>query len=206
MRKGNFITAYIALLAVEGGYSNKASDLGKETYKGISRRNWPNWEGWVIVDALKDVNVSDKENTRLLDDEPRLNGLVQHFYKTEFWDRLYADELPEGIAEELFDTAVNQGLPTASRYLQEAINLLNLNGRVFKDIGEDGKIGPMSKAAFDAVRLYYTKRYGQGLFERNFVKVLDGLQFMKYHDICEARPNQEVNFFGWINQRIDNVG
>ena len=37
----------------EGGYVNDPADAGGETYKGISRRANPKWDGWQLIDAHK---------------------------------------------------------------------------------------------------------------------------------------------------------
>lgn len=193
------------MLGKEGGYSNRASDLGGETYKGISRVHWPNWAGWPVVDQLKEPGDSVADINQTLDDAPELNMLVQKFYFDHFWQAVGCDKLPADIADEVFDTAVNQGTGTSAKYLQEAVNLLNNNGSIVKDLKVDGVVGPVSLAAFDMVRIHYSRRFGAHVFTKTFIKVLDGLQFERYRDICKRMPGQEVNFFGWINQRIGNA-
>ena len=39
--------------AHEGEYVNDPNDSGKETYRGISRANHGNWDGWFVVDQYK---------------------------------------------------------------------------------------------------------------------------------------------------------
>lgn len=205
MRNGVFTQAYVAMIALEGGYANAATDRGGETYRGISRRFWPEWEGWARVDQLKQPGDSISDINEACENDGNLAIMVQAFYRKNFWEPLNCDKLPEAIAEELFDTAVNQGVRTAGKYFQQATNFLNKNGKTFKDIKEDGAIGPMSLAAFDAVRINYSK-YGAQNFERTFIKVLDGLQFERYKHIVDNDPTQEINFFGWISKRVGNVG
>lgn len=48
-----FNLALKRMLGHEGGYSNDPDDLGKETYKGISRANHKNWSGWTQIDKYK---------------------------------------------------------------------------------------------------------------------------------------------------------
>ena len=50
---GDFQKAYKELMRVEGFYSMDPSDPGGETIYGISRRNWPKWVGWEIVDLYR---------------------------------------------------------------------------------------------------------------------------------------------------------
>lgn len=49
----DFKTAYKKIEAAEGGYCFDPDDAGGETYKGISRRANPNWNGWISIDAIK---------------------------------------------------------------------------------------------------------------------------------------------------------
>lgn len=49
----DFKTAYKKIEAAEGGYCFDPDDAGGETYKGISRKANPNWDGWISIDAIK---------------------------------------------------------------------------------------------------------------------------------------------------------
>ncbi|HBF18469.1 MAG TPA: hypothetical protein DDW81_00145 [Cryomorphaceae bacterium] len=49
----DFEWAYRHTSNKEGGYVNDPSDYGRETYRGISRRWHPYWEGWKIVDEVR---------------------------------------------------------------------------------------------------------------------------------------------------------
>ena len=40
----------------EGGFVDDPSDSGGMTYAGVSRKWFPNWEGWKIVDAHKPLH------------------------------------------------------------------------------------------------------------------------------------------------------
>jgi len=68
-----------ALLRNEGGYSNVEGDTGGETYRGISRNNFPNWKGWAIVDRFKPL----KDEQIISDDQ--LDILIHIFYNENFW-------------------------------------------------------------------------------------------------------------------------
>lgn len=76
---------------------------------------------------------------------------VRQFYRAEFWDRCNCDALPQGIATKVFDTAVNVGVTTACRWLQESLNILNRNGKSYPDIEEDGKLGPATLRSLKAL-------------------------------------------------------
>ena len=108
-----FDTACDRLLGHEGGYVNDPNDPGGETNWGISKRSYPQ------------VNI--KALTR--DD-------AKAIYQRDFWDRIHADLLPDGVAFQAFDFAVNSGIETAIRCLQRALG-----------VADDGHWGPVSQAA-----------------------------------------------------------
>lgn len=183
----NFDLAYKKTMTIEGGYSNNPNDGGGETYMGISRRFFPSWGGWVLIDQYKSM-VGLKQGQFIKNIE--LDAHVADFYETYFWDanRLGKIESQE-IAEELFDTGVNMGVKTASKMLQEALNLLNRNERDFKDLIIDGEIGRKTLSIVNSINDY-----------RPLLKTLNGLQFCRYKAICEKRPTQEVFFIGWLKR------
>jgi lysozyme family protein len=188
----DFSITYQKTSVFEGGYSNDPHDQGGETYKGISRKFHPDWSGWSILDLMNDKNTKNSQ----------LQSLVNSFYYNEFWKFLKCEKFEQTIADELFDTAVNQGKITAAKYLQESLNLLNNNQRHYKDIVVDGKIGNVTIEA-------YKKYMGTSDFpgrskERNIntlLKALNGLQFERYKDIVKQSPDQEIYLYGWL-QRI----
>ena len=47
----DFNKAYAFLVTKEGSLSDHPADYGGQTYFGIARRFWPNWDGWQYVDA-----------------------------------------------------------------------------------------------------------------------------------------------------------
>lgn len=114
---GNFDTVFNRSLGHEGGYTNDPHDPGGETNWGISKRSYPNL-------IIKELTREDAYN----------------IYNQDFWKRLNADALPDSIAFQLFDFAINSGIETAIRYFQRALG-----------IADDGFWGPVSqKAMLDA--------------------------------------------------------
>lgn len=107
----NFDQACDRLLGHEGIYVNHPRDPGKETKWGISKRSYP-----------------DLDIAALTRDEAKA------IYKRDFWDRVHADQLPGGVAFQVFDFAVNSGIETAVRYLQRALG-----------VADDGHWGPVSR-------------------------------------------------------------
>ncbi|MCT4637290.1 MAG: hypothetical protein N4A72_06245 [Bacteroidales bacterium] len=178
----NFEIAYSETSMIEGGYVNDPEDNGKETYRGVSRKYHPNWKGWAIVDSYKPLKRGVFINDSALD------TLVFEFYRTEFWDKLKCGQInSQDIADELYDTAVNMGVKPAVKILQEAINLL-----IPGDIKVDGIIGVQT--------LRTVKFIEKSIGKMALLKTMNGLQFMKYVQICEQTPSQEKFFRGWLKR------
>jgi lysozyme family protein len=115
-----FARIYQIVMKYEGGYVNHPNDPGGETYKGISRRAHPNWEGWKLIDQKKAVP----------------EDLVRRFYYEQFWKPLRCEEMPKPVGEYLFDFAVNAGIRQAVITIQAAVNVTT-----------DGVLGPITMEA-----------------------------------------------------------
>jgi len=162
----NFEKAFIELIGIEGGYVNDPTDRGGETKYGISKRSYPNLD-------IRNLSLQD----------------AKEIYYRDFWQVNGLDNiLKYEVAAELFDTGVNMGVGIASRFLQEALNLMNRNGQNFQDLKVDGQIGPATISAYRKVD------------DRILLKVLNGLQFERYKSICEKNPSQEKYFNGWMKR------
>ena len=97
----------------EGGYCNTPGDPGGETKYGISQRAYP------------DVNIA----SLTLDQ-------AKAIYLTDYWNRIAGASLPAPLALVVFDSAVNNGVITSVRFLQEAVG-----------VTADGVLGPQTLAA-----------------------------------------------------------
>ena len=103
----------------EGGYvlHEVPGDLGGMTYAGISRKNWPNWYGWELIDSGKPDEV--------------VQLAVYSFYVESFWERLDGWSIDnERIAYSLYDFAVNVGVRTAVKKAQPVFDFLDCDGIV----------------------------------------------------------------------------
>jgi len=106
------------VLLSEGGYVNDPTDSGGETYKGISRKNWPKWTGWPFIDFAKKKPGFEK----LLNSNSQLQDSVIAFYKREFWDKVGGDMIAsQTIANLLVDSAVNEGVRAAVKRAQKIV-------------------------------------------------------------------------------------
>ena len=111
----DFDIAFIRLMEHEGGIVNDPNDPGGLTKYGISQRSYPHLD--IAALTLEDCKA---------------------IYKRDFWTRINADRLPDGVAFQSFDFAVNSGIETAVRYLQRALG-----------VADDGHWGPVSQAVAD---------------------------------------------------------
>lgn len=109
----NFDQAIERILSHEGGYVNNPRDPGGETQWGISKRSYPSLNIKTLTrDQAKDI------------------------YKRDFWDRVHADQMYDGVAFQALDFAVNSGIETAVRKLQKAVG-----------VADDGYWGPVTRKA-----------------------------------------------------------
>lgn len=113
---------------------------------------------------------------------------AQFLYYKDYWLPNSLSSFSTKISKELFDTSVNMGVAYAARMLQRALNLMNRNESDFKDLIKDGVIGSKTIEAYDKVN------------HSVLLKVLNGLQFMRYVEICEYNPSQEKFFNGWMKR------
>lgn len=118
------------ILLTEGGYVNDKADAGGETYKGIARNYWGGWGGWINIDgAKKRPNFPESLNGNVM-----LNSLVTDFYKKNFWDKIGGDMIAsQTIADNLVDSAVNEGIKPAIRRAQKLV-LMDETGIVTADL------------------------------------------------------------------------
>lgn len=180
----DFEKAYDLTMGHEGGYANNPNDRGGETYKGIARKHFPKWSGWVTIDAYK--------NKAALGGDATLQKQVRAFYKEYFWNALYLDYVnDQRIATELFDTGVNMGTGQAALWLQTVLNVSNRGGKDYADVVKDGKIGHKTVTILNA-----HPRPDEVL------KALNCLQGAKYIAICEANPSQEEFYRGWMKRVV----
>jgi len=181
-----FVEAYNSVMGSEGGYADLKGDKGGETYKGIARNFHKEWQGWDIIDKYKSEYPNNFKEYLAKDNS--LQNFVVLFYKQNYWDVFKGDELPFLVAEELLDQSVNQGTgKLGGERLQEALNLLNRNGKLFKDLDVDGVVGSETLKAVKKVN------------QRRLVKVLNGLQFMRYYELDTKNPANK-RFVGWFDR------
>lgn len=154
-------------------------DPGGETVWGISRRAWPNWPGWAIIDAMKPA--TDAELTARINASPQLVALITMVYRTAYWST--ACKLnDQANAAQLMDMCVNMGCGRAVTYLQRSLCLMGWT------LSIDADLGPHTQGAANAVNQ-------DDLFKRMF-----GFRCMHYLMLAEADPTKAEFLSGWLNR------
>lgn len=126
----NFLFAIERVLGHEGGYVNDPNDPGGETKWGISKRSYPDLD---IANLTRDEAIS--------------------IYNIDFWIPNRLASLPDSVAYQALDFAVNSGIRPAIAALQRAAG-----------VAADGYIGPVtlaalaSKSPHDLLVLYLAER------------------------------------------------
>lgn len=78
----DFILAYkVTILGNEGGYNPGIGE--KETYMGIDRGANPSWNGWKVIDTIKQNNpgLTTAKMNLLLSQNIALQSIIEKFYK-----------------------------------------------------------------------------------------------------------------------------
>jgi lysozyme family protein len=199
-KQSEFLNAFLKTNGHEGGYVNDPTDRGGETYKGIARKFWPNWEGWSIIDILKKKYKHGILNARL-NANAGLQAMVEEFYRHNYWNKNMLYEFDQAIADEIYDTGVNQGAKTAAKYFQKALSKLNRNQKDFPDLLPDGKIGNktiLAYRAYMATERFSTRSYT--ILIGWLLSIMNYYQLDKYINIADNDLSQERFIPGWLNR------
>lgn len=108
-----FARAIERVLAHEGGFVDNPDDPGGKTRWGISQRTYPHLD---IATLTRDQAIA--------------------LYRRDAWTPIRGDALPEAVAFQILDAAVNHGVLRAVGWLQQVLGV-----RV------DGVVGPATRAA-----------------------------------------------------------
>jgi len=177
-----FILAFQKTIENEGGYVNDPDDPGGETYKGVSRKNWPDWLGWICIDSLKKMGnfpVAPKTPDEIEIDN-QLQYEVKTFYYQNFWIPIHGDAIDnQQVAESIFDFAVNAGVETSVELAQKTVG---------SDV--DGAIGPNTLKAINAFD------------PAHFVAAFAVEKIRKYIRIIAKRPTSKKYFTGWVIRAV----
>jgi len=129
-----FEQAYTVVLMHEGRYSNRGTDSGGETYRGVARNHHPGWLGWGFVDRWRPHPAFPA----VLDDVAGLQLEVRAFYRA-WWERYgYGRLESQDVATKVFDLGVNLGPKAAHVCMQRALRSVGWR------VAEDGILGSIT--------------------------------------------------------------
>lgn len=168
----DFNKAFELMIAREGGYVNDPDDPGGETYKGVARKMWSKWDGWIIIDSLKRQSGFPAN----LDKDNDLQFEVKDFYRVNFWDKIQGDKIEnQDIAESVFDFGVNTGTGTSVSLAQLVVG-----------VKSDGIIGQNTLSALNAIEPPF------------FLSAFTVAKIARYVNIVKKRPTSRKYFYGWV--------
>jgi len=154
----NFDGSVEKTLIHEGGYVFDKNDRGGETNFGISKRAYPDID-------IKNLTVAQ----------------AKEIYKRDYWDRVRGDEIAsQRVASEIFDTAVNMGVRTASKLIQGCVGS-----------HPDGVIGNITLQKINAMDEELL------LLRFKLAKVA------RYAYLAKKRPANRKFLLGWINRALE---
>lgn len=110
----NFDQAFTEIIKHEGGFVDHPSDPGGATRWGITERVARDYG---YTGHMRDFPIED----------------AKVIYKTQYWDAVKADQLPQAIRYAVVDGAINSGVRQSIRWLQRAVMAK-----------EDGILGPVT--------------------------------------------------------------
>lgn len=149
------------------------------TFFGIYQSAHPTLELWNIVrQKLNQYNGDAKLAGSILFDNPRVNELVENFYRREFWNKMKLDDITsQHIANEMFIFGVNTHPITSSKVAQRIVGAK-----------QDGVIGKITIGALNSFD------------EKVFSETFDILEKEHYEKIVIAKPEKEMYLKGWRNR------
>lgn len=167
------------IIGNEGGYVNNPADKGGPTR-------------WGITQAVARAHGYTGDMASL----PKETAI--RILKADYWTGPRFDQIAAvspAIAYELCDTGVNMGPSVPSKWLQEWLNGLNNQQKLYPDMTVDGNIGPRT---ISALKAYLSARGKAG--EAQLIKALNCSQGVRYLELCKARPQNETFLYGWLER------
>lgn len=170
---------------VEGGFVNHPNDRGGPTKYGVTLTTLSGWMGRpATIDDIRDL----KHET------------AEQLYFDLFWNDRHLPcqriaEWWEPLGWEMFDSGVLHRQDRAARFLQQALNLLNYNGKLFPDLEVDGWAGETTLAA---MRKMADRPRGREILFR----AVNIEQAVLMRELALVRSKQEDFYGGWILKRV----
>jgi len=97
------------ILVHEGGYSDHPRDPGGATNMGVIQNTYDGW---------RTKKGQSKRSVRHI-----TKGEVVAIYKEQYWDKVWGDQLPNGVDYSLYDFAINSGPSRAVKFIQRLVGV-----------------------------------------------------------------------------------
>jgi lysozyme family protein len=175
----------LAVVGVEGGYVDNPNDPGGRTNHGITEKV-ARQHGY--TGSMRDLPV-----------ETAIAIYGADYVIEPGFDRIVARNI--ALGEELVDQGVNFGPHRPSCWLQGALNALNRQGRDYRDLAVDCRVGPATAAAYDAL----VRQRGARTACELVIKLMDAQQGAEYLRLAQRNAKLETFVPGWIDHRLGNV-
>lgn len=120
-----FDRAFLHVVGREGDFSHDQNDAGNWTGGEVGKGDLKGTKFGISAGQYPDLDIPLLTITD-----------AEQIYRRDYWDAVKGDLLPPALALPVFDAAVNQGVETAIRCLQQAL-----------DVKVDGVLGPKTMAA-----------------------------------------------------------
>jgi len=131
----NFDKAFSVVVGEEGGWVNNPDDPGGETNWGVT---WPTLRDAItrgIVAATTTIKSLTKDQSKII-------------YQALYWNPVKGDQLQWPLCVFVFDAAINQGVQTAIKMLQRAL-----------DQAQDGVFGTATLNAAEHATEWHCARF-----------------------------------------------
>jgi lysozyme family protein len=184
-----FERALAHTVKIEGGYVDHPDDRGGPTNLGVTLRTLDRWM------RAEQGKTATKLDVAHLTHETAKRIYYDLYWSTQGLPCQTISEWWEPLARECFDSAVLHGPKQSTLFLQRALNLLNLDGKLFPDLKVDGWAGAATLAAMR--KMDDLPRGREGLFSA--VNIEQGC-FLRH--LAMEDPSQEAFYRGWILHRV----
>ena len=124
----NFTKAFEKLIGHEGGLTLDPKDRGNWTTGVIGKGELKGTKYGISAMAYPREDIQHLTLDR-----------ARQLYRRDYWDAVRADDMPDAVRFDLFDSAVNSGVTQATKWLQRAAGAT-----------DDGIIGPKTLSAVRA--------------------------------------------------------
>lgn len=111
-----FERCFKAVLVHEGGKVDHPQDPGGRTNQGVIQRVYDGYR--------KNKNLPRRDVFLIEPDE------IKEIYRKQYWDAIRGDRLPPGVSYIVYDGAVNSGPSQSVKWLQRALGLPVIDGRI----------------------------------------------------------------------------